>query len=104
MSQFIQNLQGNEETALDPVFANLTVKRGVSKITVAVIESSLRDWDVIRLELYGFRAGTGIKLSHFSVTVFFFFFFELIALTREIALRDYIRNVQIRDQGFTVLN
>ena len=75
MFQFIQNLKGNEETALDPVFTNLTVKRGFSEITVAVTESSIRYWDVIRLELYGFRAGTGIKLSLFSVTVFFFFFF-----------------------------
>ena len=66
------------------------MKRGVSKITIAVTEWSAPDWPQIRLELYGFRAGIGIKLSHFSVSVFFF---ELLILAREIILMDYIRNL-----------
>ena len=65
------------------------MKRGVSKITVAVKESNLRYWDLIRLELYGFRAGTGVKLSHFLLTVFL----ELLILAIEVILKDYIRNV-----------
>ena len=66
------------------------MKRGVSKITIAVTEWSPPDWPQIRLELYGFRAGIGIKLSHFTVSVFFF---ELLILAREIILMDYIRNL-----------
>ena len=70
------------------------MNRGVSKITIAVTESSVPEWPQIRLELYGFRAGIGIKLSHFSVAVFFLlFFFELLVLAREIILMDYVRNV-----------
>ena len=70
------------------------MKRGVSKITITVTESIPPDWPQIRLELYGFRAGIGIKLSHFSVAVFFLlFFFELLVLAREIILMDYVRNV-----------
>ena len=65
------------------------MKRGVSQITIAVTEWSVPDWPQIRLELYGFRAGIGIKLSHFSVAVFF----ELLVLVLEIIFTDYIRNV-----------
>ena len=42
----------------------------MSKIAIAVKESHLQDWDIIRLELYGFRGGIGIKLSHFSIAFF----------------------------------
>ena len=66
------------------------MKRGVSKITIAVTESTPPDWPQIRLELYGFRAGIGIKLSHFSAAVFFF---DLLVLALDIILTNYIRNV-----------
>ena len=61
----------------------------MSKIAIAVKESHLQDWDIIRLELYGFRAGIGIKLSHFSIA----FFFELVFLSFETILTYYIRNL-----------
>ena len=67
------------------------MKRGVSKITIAVTESSPPEWPQIRLELYGFRAGIGIKLSHFSAAVCLFF--DLLVLARDIILTNYIRNV-----------
>ena len=73
------------------------MKRGVSKIMIAVTESSPPDWPQIRLELYGFRAG--IVLSHFLVAVFLLFFFDLLVLALDITLTNYIRNVWIRDQG-----
>ena len=41
----------------DPVFSRLTVDRGVSEIMVAVMDTSIPGWHLIRLEVYGFRAG-----------------------------------------------
>ena len=64
--QFIQNFQGNEKTGLDPVFTRLTVKRGVSKLTIAVKETSIKDYHILRFEIYGFRAGNVITLNLFS--------------------------------------
>ena len=55
------------------------------------MESTPPDWPQIRLELYGFRAGIGIKLSHFSAAVCLFF--DLLVLARDIILTNYIRNV-----------
>ena len=55
------------------------------------MESTPPDWPQIRLELYGFRAGIGIKLSHFSAAVCLFF--DLLVLARDIILTYYIRNV-----------
>ena len=47
----------------DPVFSKLKVDRGVSKIMVAVKDTSIPGWHLIRLEVYGFR--TGIVISDF---------------------------------------
>ena len=41
----------------DPVFSRLTVDRGVSKITITVKDTNIPEWHLIRLEVYGFRAG-----------------------------------------------
>ena len=54
----------------DPVFTRLTVKRGVSNITIAVKDTNVPDWHLLRLELYGFRAGIDIKFSLSSFSIF----------------------------------
>ena len=41
----------------DPVFSKLTVDRGVSEMTVTVKDTNIPEWNNIRLEVYGFRAG-----------------------------------------------
>ena len=54
----------------NPVFTKVTVKRGVSKITIAVKDTNIPDWNLLRLELYGFRTGIDFKFSLSSFAVF----------------------------------
>lgn len=74
----------------DPVFTRLTVKRGVSKITIAVKDTNIPAWHLLRLELYGFRAGIDIKFNLSSFSIFLILFFLVLEIIKTVIDQQFI--------------